>query len=151
MAKRLEKLGYDVISTDIVNRGYGVGDVDFFKCTASLGDNIVTNPPYSFAKEWVFHSMKLLSEGKKLALFLPIQFLESEGRRKLLDTYNVKKIYTCTKRVLCGKNGDFRAKDKDGNVIYDKNGTAKLISSAKFYAWFVWQKGYKGDTTLIRI
>ena len=36
--------------------------------------------------------------------------------------------------------GDFRARDKKGNVVYNKDGTPKQLSSARFYAWFVWEK-----------
>lgn len=35
MSKRLEEYGYDVISSDLVNRGYGVGGVDFSSKTIS--------------------------------------------------------------------------------------------------------------------
>lgn len=45
-------------------------------------------------------------------------------------------------------NGDFRAKDKAGNVIYNEDGTPKKMSSAKCYAWFVWEKGFKGDPVI---
>lgn len=38
-------------------------------------------------------------------------------------------------------NGDFSAKDKDGNTLYNKDGTVKRMSSAKCYAWFVWEVG----------
>lgn len=148
LSKRFEELGYDVVSTDLVDRGYGTGGVDFFECNKALAPNIVTNPPYSFVLEWVEHSLELLENSKKLALFLPIQFLESDKRRKLFKETPPKTVYVCVNRVLCGINGDFRAKDKDGNVIYNKDGTPKRMSSAKCYAWFVWEKGYKGDTTI---
>lgn len=144
LSKRFEQLGYDVVSTDLIDRGYGLGGIDFFKCDKALAPNIVTNPPYKYAKEWVFHSMELLNDGNKLALSLPIQFLESEIRRELFDTYPPKTVYVCVNRVLCGMNGDFTAKDKQGNTIYNKDGTPKKMSSAKCYAWFVWIKGFKG-------
>lgn len=42
----LVKAGYDVISTDLIQRGYGEGDVDFLRQTVARGKHIVTNPPY---------------------------------------------------------------------------------------------------------
>ena len=144
LSKRLIELGKEVISTDLIDRGYGKGNVDFFKCKETLAPNIVTNPPYKYAKEWVEHSMELLPVEGKLALFLSIQFLESEDRRELFNKYPPKTVYVCTNRILCGINGDFRARDKKGNVLYKKDGTPKRMSSAKCYAWFVWVKGYKG-------
>ena len=38
--------------------------------------------------------------------------------------------------------------DKEGNVIYNEDGTPKKMSSAKCYAWFVWEKGFKGDPVI---
>lgn len=143
LSKRLEELGNKVVSTDLIDRGYGQGGIDFFKCKKPLARNIVTNPPYKYAKEWVKHSLELIDG--KLALFLPIQFLESETRRKLFEETPPRTIYVCTNRVLCGINGNFYAKDKNGNTIYSKDGTPKRMSSAKCYAWFVWEKGIKTD------
>ena len=148
LSKRFIELCNEVVSTDLIDRGYGQGGIDFFECNKALAPNIVTNPPYSLSKQWVEHSMELLSNGGKLALFLPIQFLESEGRREMFKKYPPHTIYVCVNRILCGINGDFTAKDNYGNTIYNKDGSPKRMSSAKCYAWFVWVKGYKGDTTL---
>lgn len=141
LSEPMKAQGYTVISTDLIDRGYGQGGVDFFKCTETMGDNIVTNPPYKFAKKWVEHSLRLLKDGKKLALFLPIQFLESADRYSLLHDSPPRTVYCASNRLLCAMNGDFRAKDKQGNVEYDRNGNPKIMSSAKFYAWYVWEKG----------
>lgn len=148
LSKRFKQLGYTTVDTDLIDRGYGVGGVDFFECKEALAPNIVTNPPYKYAKRWVEHSLELLGTGRKLALFLPIQFLESNSRRELFLKFPPKTVYVCINRVLCGMNGDFRAKDKLGNAIYGKDGEPKKMSSAKCYAWFVWEKGYNGVTTL---
>lgn len=148
LSKRFEELGHNVVSTDLIDREFGQSGIDFFKCDKALAPNIVTNPPYKFAKEWVEHSLKLLPKGGKLALFLPIQFLESEGRRSIFEKTPPKKVYVCVNRVLCGPNGDFSAKDKKGNTIYNKDGTPKKMSSAKCYAWFVWVKGEYDKTIL---
>ena len=44
--------------------------------------------------------------------------------------YPPKTIYVFSGRIPCAKNGDFD----------------KYPSSAIAYAWFVWEKGYQGDT-----
>lgn len=141
LSKRMIELGLDVVSTDLIDRGYGEGNKDFFKCTETLGDNIITNPPYAFAQEWVEHSLKLLHNGNKLALFLPIQFLESDRRKQLFKTMSPVRIHVFSNRILCGINGDFYQHNKDGSLVYDKNGNPKRMSSAKCYAWFVWEVG----------
>lgn len=141
LSKPMIDNGYTVISTDLIDRGYGKGGVDFFKCDKALGDNIVTNPPYAFAHKWVIHSLELLENGKKLALFLPLTFLESGERRSLFMNTPPKTVYVASDRLLCGMNGDFRARDKQGNIVYYKDGTPKRMSSAKAYMWAVWVKG----------
>lgn len=148
LSKRLEELGYTVISTDLIDREFGIGNIDFFKETATRAPYIITNPPYKYAKKWVEHSLELLPVNGKLALFLPIQFLESEERRQLFENNPPIRIHVCTKRILCGLNGDFTLKDKQGNTVLNKDGTPKKMSSAKCYAWFVWIKGHKGCTNL---
>lgn len=148
LSKVMEDMGYEVISTDLIDRGFGKGGVDFFKTEECLGDNIVTNPPYAFVKEWIGHSLELLPEGKKLALFLPLTFLESADRRNMFDTTPPQTVYVASNRLLCGKNGCFYATDKDGNTIFMADGTPKRMSSAKAYCWAVWVKGQYGDTKI---
>ena len=145
LSKPMEARGYTVVSTDLIDRGFGQGGIDFFECTESLGDNIVTNPPYKFAKDWVVHSLELLKPGKKLALFLPIQFFESQERYSIFKLTPPATVYVAVNRLLCGYGGDFRARDKKGNIIYNKNGTAKKLASARCYAWFVWVKDNYSD------
>lgn len=91
----LTNAGYEVVSTDLIDRGYGNGGIDFFKCQTTLADNIVTNPPYSMALEWTEHSLDILAAGRKLALFLPIQFLESKDRIKLFKERPRKNMGSC--------------------------------------------------------
>lgn len=50
LSERLKARGYEVKSTDLIDRDYGQGNVDFFKVTAPLADNIVTNPPLLLCK-----------------------------------------------------------------------------------------------------
>lgn len=81
LSRRLEELGQAVISTDLIDRGYGQGGIDFLACTKSLGDNILTNPPYKFALEFCKHGLQLLPDGGKLAMFLKLTFLEGQKRK----------------------------------------------------------------------
>ena len=47
--------------------------------------DIVTNPPYKYALEFVEKALSLIEKGRKVAMFLRIQFLEGQRRRKLFD------------------------------------------------------------------
>ena len=68
-------------------------------------------------------------------VFLKIQFLEGKARKKLFTKYPPKKIYVSSSRLLCAKNADFDGMKAGGG-------------SAVAYAWFIWEKGFQGQTTI---
>lgn len=138
IAEVLKNHGYTVCATDLVNRGYGVWGVDFFNINEPTDMDIITNPPYSMAKEFVEHAMEIVTDGHKVAMFLKLTFLEGQGRRELFRKYPPKIVYVSTSRIGCAKNGEFK-KDKNGNLKAD---------SAVAYCWYVWQKGFNGTPTL---
>ena len=138
VAEVLKSHGYTVCATDLVNRGYGVCGVDFFNINEPTDMDIITNPPYSMAKEFVEHAMEIVTNGHKVAMFLKLTFLEGQGRRELFRKYPPKIVYVSTSRIGCAKNGEFK-KDKNGNLKVD---------SAVAYCWYVWQKGFNGAPTL---
>lgn len=136
LSKALEDNGYKVVSTDLVNRGYGISGIDFLEAKEMLNDsaNILTNPPYKYAQEFVEHSLKLLPEGGKCLMFLKLTFLEGKARKKLFRENPPKTVYVSSGRLQCAMNGDFEK--------YKKVGTAVA------YAWYEWEKGYKGKTVV---
>lgn len=83
LSERLEYFGYNVVSSDLVNRGYGQ-TVDFLKCRNMPQDCKCTiiNPPYKYASEFVKHGIELLPEGGLCIMFLKTQFLEGQKRWK---------------------------------------------------------------------
>lgn len=132
LSQRLKDHGFNVKETDIVNR-VGNDTLDFLKYDGQkfIGD-IITNPPYSKAKEFVEKSLEVIPDGYKVAMFLKLTFLEGKARRKLFDKYPPRKVMVFSERQKCAMNGDFD----------------KLKGSAIAYAWVIWQKGYKGPTVL---
>lgn len=134
LSKVFDEAEYNVYSSDLIDRGYGEV-CDFLATTAPpIHDcDIVTNPPYVKALEFVEHALDIVEDGHKVAMFLKIQFLETRKRRLLFDKFPPKVIYVCSGRIRCAINGVF---DKSSN------------SSAMCYAWFVWQKGFVGDTVV---
>lgn len=132
ISEQLKKAGYEVVSRDIVDRGYGeVADFLAIDNTQFNG-NIVTNPPYRYAQEFVEKALSIIPEGMKVAMFLKLQFLESQSRRHLFNTQPSIRIWVSSSRLKCAMNANFDA----------------YTSSAASYAWFVWQKGFKGETTI---
>lgn len=135
LSRVLEERGYNVRSTDLVDRGYGESGLDFLDCKDTYDGDIITNPPYKYAKEFVEQAINCVTEGHRVAMFLKVQFLEGKGRRELFDKYPPKVIYVSTGRISCCKNGDFSPEQRSNN-------------SAQAYAWFIWEKGYTGDTVV---
>ena len=134
LANLLKEKGYDVLATDLIDRGYGTGGVDFLdsylldKQENWFGD-ILTNPPFKLAEKFVEKGMDLLPIGNWLILFLKIQFLEGKKRKELFKKYPPKYVYVNSARQLCAKDGEFE----------------KYTSTTQFYAWYVWEKGYTGE------
>lgn len=137
LADRLCSYGFDVYYTDLYDRGFKGGEYyeygkSFFEYTENTMD-IVTNPPYKYAAEFVEHAMDISKNGCKVIMFLKLTFLESKKRKELFKKYPPKRIYVSSSRLQCAKNGDFETY---------KKGTAVA------YAWYLWEKGYNGDTTI---
>jgi hypothetical protein len=118
----LKANGYNVLSSDLVDRGYGEVR-DFLSTTHNIGYDIITNPPYKYAKEFIEHALEISPDGTKIAMFLKLTFLEGQGRRDLFKNTPPQTVYVSSARLECGKNGNF-----DG-------------ASAVAYAWYVWVKG----------
>lgn len=135
MAKVLKENGYEVKATDLIYRGYGEGNIDFLKCIAPFAGDIITNPPYKYATEFIYKALELIPAGNKVAMFLKIQFLEGKKRKKLFEKYPPKTIYVSSSRLLCAKNALFEEMIAGGG-------------SAVAYAWYIWEKGYNGETII---
>lgn len=130
LAKVLTEHGYIVKSTDLIDRGYGTGGIDFLNYEGKHNGDIVTNPPYKYAREFVEKALDIIPTGNKVAMFLKLQFLEGKARRKMFDISPPKYIYVSTSRLSCAMNGEFEKYAK---------------SNAVTYAWFIWEKGYQGE------
>ncbi len=141
LSKWMVDNGHDVVSTDLVDRGYGKGGVDFLKTTEKPFNgafDIVTNPPYIRAKEFILHGLELIPEGGRVIMFLKTTFLEGKARKKeIYDIIPPRWVYQFSERVLCAKNGDFDYMRKHGG-------------SAVSYAWYVFNKHNNEKITQIK-
>lgn len=132
LSDRLRTFGHEVRESDLVLRKDGVEQMDFLLFNGEEWDgDIITNPPYSVAREFVEQSLRCVQGGRKVAMLLKLLFLESAERRVLFDAAPPVRIHVYSRRISCWKNGD-----------------ASIGSGAMCYAWFVWEKGYKGSTTI---
>lgn len=127
----LEQAGYTVKSSDLIDRNVGADIQDFFEITDWDGD-IISNPPYKNALDFVKHSLEIVKDGSKVAMFLKILFLEGKTRKEFFLENPPKVIYVASGRLNCAKNGDFD----------------KYTTGAVCYACFVWEKGFTGEPVI---
>ena len=123
ISKVLIENGYDVESTDLVDRGYGQSHIDFLMET-KVRDNIITNPPYGKLLIQFLNHTQLIAD-KKICLLLKLQALEGIARGEFYKTCPPVRVHVFSKRVSLMKNGD----SYDGGMMA--------------LAWFVWEKGNK--------
>lgn len=133
LSEVLENRGYIVRSTDLIDRGYGESGVDFLEQAEPFIGDIITNPPYKYAQQFVEHALEIIPNGNRVAMFLKLQFLEGKARRKMFEKTPPKTIYVSTSRLRCAMNGEFEKYSK---------------STAVTYAWFIWEKGFTGSPVI---
>ena len=116
-----------VLSSDIRtdNSVFGEKGIDFLKANREV-DNIITNPPFKYGKEFVEHSLKLAK--KKVALLLRLNFLEGISRYNMFKSTPLKVVYVFCGRITMFPEGEEKPKNS-GTIAY---------------AWFIWDKDYFG-------
>ena len=122
----------EVISTDLIDRGYGEGGINFLEHTYDRTfTNVITNPPFKYMREFVEKSLEISID--KVIMFGKIQFLEGQRRKEFLENSPLKYVYVFSERQNPMRNGS----------PVDENG--KKWSSTMCFAWYVWEKGYEGE------
>ena len=109
--------------------------MDFLATTTPFNGDIITNPPYKYAQEFVEHALSLIPEGNRVAMFLKLTFLESKNRRAMFELTPPRYIYVSSSRLQCAIGGDFETYKKGA-------------MSAVAYAWYIWEKGFTGEPTI---
>lgn len=140
MSRELEAAGYQVVSTDLIDRGYGEGGRDFLAEWSPLAPNVVTNPPFRWAVEFVDRALVLTSPDRpgnlmrgKVALFLRLAFLEGQDRGAWFPTTPLARVWVMSRRVPMGR----------GRVADEKTDKGVIA-----FAWFVWEHGHEGRPAL---
>jgi hypothetical protein len=131
----LREHGYEVYATDIVDRGCPDSCLQDFLWEfdgAPMGDvDIMTNPPYAMALEFVKRALQLVKPGANVWMLLRLQFLEGQARRSLYNVTPPADVWVFSKRRTCAKNGVFFR--SGGGVAF---------------AWFHWIKGCNKQTVV---
>lgn len=129
MSDVLATTGRNVISSDLFDRGYGEGGVDFLTSNRRA-PNIVTNPPYNAAEGFVQAGLR--SAERKFALLLRLAFLEGANRQRSIFTKcPPSRVWVFSERITFYPAG----------AVQKGTGTTA-------YAWFVWDKDAPGQTEL---
>ena len=130
----LKNEGFEVYSNDLIDRGYGETFKDFLNDDFATYDNVITNPPYKYAKEFIEKSLEI-TKGK-VAMFCKIQLLEGVQRKELFENTPLKTVHVFIRRQNPLRNGS----------EFDENG--KKWASTMCFAWFVWEHGYEGQPNI---
>jgi len=134
--------GLSASGSDIVDYGFGA-QRDLFSITDEV-DNIISNVPYALSERCAEYMLALAR--RKVALILPMSFWESEGRETFFRQHPPIRWWACASRPSMPPGTLAGERDKFGAVIQppSKGGTQP-------YGWFVWERGYQGQTTALRL
>lgn len=122
-AKVLQRHGWQVFGTDLVDRGYGLGGLDVLVAPLALQPTVVTNPPFNIAGEIIEHLLARLGV-ETLALLLKSQFWHASSRAGLFARFPPVAVMPLLWRP------DF---DGRGAPVME-------------CAWTVWRRGHAGAT-----
>lgn len=129
MSDVLGLTGQRVVSSDLHNRGYGEGGVDFLRSNRRAA-NIVTNPPYNAAEGFVEAGLR--KADRKFALLLRLAFLEGANRQRTIFTGTPpSRVWVFSERITFYPAG----------AVQKGTGTTA-------YAWFVWDLENPSPTEL---
>lgn len=131
IANVLRTYGYAVRSSDVVDR-IGNEVLDFLGSDVKWGGDIITNPPFAKATEFIERALDVVTEGRKVAFLLRIQFLEGVKRHRLFQLHPPIRVWVASRNLRCARNGDFQ----------------NATGNASTYCWFVWQKGFTGSPSI---
>ena len=133
LSKVLKEHGYNVYSTDLIDRGYQDDIVDFLKTNNKWFGDIITNPPFKYTSEFILKALDSIQFENKVAMYLKVNHLY--GIKRYNDIYSKTppyRVYVFNRSYACSKNNDPK---------YFKN-------SAMDYVWMIWEKGKIGPTEL---
>ena len=107
ISRVLEAAGFQVMSTDLVDRGYGRGGHDFLADHTTLADHVVTNPPYGPARglsaRFVEHALTRIRPGGTVCMLLRTNWEAPQAHQRLMARCCRK--YTFSRRLKMHRGG----------------------------------------------
>jgi hypothetical protein len=132
MSRTLEQAGYLVRSSDLIDRGFGAAGVDFLQQAKTWGDNVVTNPPFKLAREFVEHALSIVPG--KVAVLARLQWLESGPRQAFFRAAPFARLYVFSTRVPFQR----------GRLVDSGEGGGRMVA----YAWFIFDPSHIGPAVV---
>lgn len=96
IARILSMAGWDVIATDLVDRGFGY-KADFLTATGPAALQICTNPPFALAEQFIRHGFALGVQYQ--AHLLKAQFWNAASRLQLFKDHQPQAVLPLTWRL----------------------------------------------------
>lgn len=131
LSRELTTICKNVVSTDLIDREYGKGGIDFLKEQKLRAPNVVTNPPFKLWKQFARHAHALGAQ--KIVLLNRQPILGNKTHSRIMIETGMARALIAVGRVNILPPG---AEDKGHNARHGS------------YAWFVWERGHTGDPTL---
>jgi hypothetical protein len=134
IAKELTAAGHTVVSTDLVDYGFGIPSVDFLKEIRPRARHIVTNPPYGsgLADAFVTRSLDFVRETRgTVAMLLNLSSLAHRTRSRWWRENPPARLYAIDD-IVCWPERQY--------------GPAPSYFSKHRYFWAVWTPDHKGPS-----
>jgi hypothetical protein len=129
MSRELIAAGLSVLSTDLVDRGYGQGGHNFLTDHTTLVDHVITNPPYGkLAAKFIAHALTRIRPGGKVCMLLRVGWASAAGHQHLMEKCARK--WRITPRLAMHRGGY----------------TGKKGGSQMDTAWYVFTNEHSGLT-----
>ena len=135
--------GVTVVTSDIKQRDMKLTmEVDFLQHRWGEGKkflenkDIITNPPFSRAQEFVEKALELVNGD--VVMLLRLAFLETMQRRALFDKKHLREVWVSSKRIhFTSPYLEQRQRE-----------TGKKSNSGMAMAWFIFNRNYQGDPVI---
>ena len=138
IANVLRAHGHRVVCSDLIDYGAdssAVYGLDFLKTTELPADVacILTNAPFKLINKFIDHALQLCPNVIMLAR---LALLELERRSSVLEGRGLRRIFIFRKRLP---------------MMHRDGWAGRKANSGMAFAWFVWERGYRGQPIVQRI
>lgn len=133
ISKILISAGYHVVSTDLIDRGYGNGGINFLTQTVPRAKHVITNPPYGhgLADAFVRQALRLIqTTGGTVAMLVDLRSLAHPIRHAMFVGRPPANIYILDE------------------LICQPAGQPRFTTPHLRFAWLLWKPHHHGRSAL---